>query len=807
MKNIYIFLLMVSQSVFGHSRDKATVSGRLTDENNQPLEFGIVLLVKSTDSTLAKGTLSAADGKYQLDDIEPGTYLLNASLTGYDKKWFGPFTLADGQTFACPEITLSSVKNLSSVEIAAVQPLFVQKPGMLVMNLENSAVRISGTAYDIVSKAPGVSVDQDGNFSLKGRPGVQIYVDGRSTYLSGDQLRDYLMNMPASDVIKLEIMTTPPAKYDANGSSGIINLITQRSKQQGFNGQVSSGLGRGNGWRKEAGISLSYGGPRYYVYGKYDYTAPEKYDTKTVNRVVSNNGIDTHFDQNVNLQFAPVSQLFRAGVDFFPTKRITFGVRCDGSYVQTNTLVQSQTHVTPTDTTPSSVLRQTNQTNGQFKKGSIGLYYSQKLDTLGNELSGSVNYISYFNRSLESYDLNFYDPSGTVDAPPSFQRSHPNSTIGIYAGQLDFTHPFHKKYKLDAGIKSSYVKTSNDLLFELQNNQTGIWTNDTTRTNSFVYTEQIQAAYITGNGDFGKWQVQAGLRGEYSTSEGLSTTLHKDQVNRYAQLFPSLFITQKLSDDQSLQYSMARRINRPAYDQLNPFYFYVDKYLYRIGNPFLQPEIANTAEVTYNYKGMLFVGTGISRTTNGITHVTHLVDSTGVMSQTVVNMNTVDNGYLSLTYSHPFTKWWVTENNATVSYNHFQSTLSGVAIDKSNVVYNLSSTETFLLPAGWKLELSAWYQSPTIYSIFLIKAVGDVSLGISKTFLDNKLRCTLNVSDLLYSQSQRVVVDFADQHLTSAYHFDSRFAFVRVRYTFGKSEAGKKSQFKNAADDLQNRVG
>ncbi len=313
------------------------------------------------------------------------------------------------------------------------------------------------------------------------------------------------------------------------------------------------------------------------------------------------------------------------------------------------------------------------------------------------------------------------------------------------------------------------------MLFEIKNNLTEGWITDTTRTNSFVYKELINAAYISCLADYGKWQLQVGLRAEHTYSNGISPTTHKNHINNYVQLFPTILASQKISEKHSVQYTLARRINRPAYDQLNPFYFYVDKYLYKIGNPFLQPEIANAADITYSYKDFLFAGIGISRTIGGISHLTHLVDSTGVVSQSVVNMNTIDNRYLNLTFSHSIKKWWTNETNFTVNYNHYQADLIGVSLNRSNVVYNISCTETFLLEHGWKIELSGWYYSPMVYSIFLIKSCADISMGISKTFLDNKLRCTLNLSDALYTQSQRVTVDFEDQHINSTYNFDSRF--------------------------------
>ncbi len=801
-----VFVLSLNVG-FAGTTSNSIINGNVIDKDKNPLEFVNVTLLKAEDSTLVKGVITATDGKFALESIVSGNYFILISLVGYEKQIIKPFFIKEGETLNYSNVMLNSRSDLKEVTVTSTQPLYSQKPGMLVMNVENSAVKISGTAFDVVSTAPGVSIDQDANISLKGKSGVQIYIDGKPTYLSGDELKDYLLTMPASDIVRIEMMTTPPAKYNAEGSAGIINIVTQHSKKQGFNGTVNAGFGQYKVSKGEGGLNLNYGTLKYNIYGKYNISYPNRLESKSVNRVVYDGDHTTDFDQQITLHFAPITQLLKAGADFYPNKNSTFGIRFDASQRNTNTTLNSTTQINKVDSNLVDILHQINQLNGSFKNATVGLYFNQKLDSTGTEISTSGDYVTYYNRSLEKYDLYFLDQSGIENAIPSYQRSFPNTDIAIYAGQVDFTHPFEKKYKIDAGIKSSYVKTNNNLLFEIQNSTDQNWVNDTTRTNSFIYTEQINAAYISASADFNKWQVQAGLRAEQTHSEGNSPTMHEDNINNYLQLFPSVFVTQKINNDNSFQYTLARRINRPAYDQLNPFFFYVDQYLYKVGNPFLQPEIANNVDITHDYKESLFTSLGASHTIGGIAHVTHLVDSTGVMHQNVVNMNTIDNYYLNFVYSHNFMKWWINESSLNFTYNHYLGMLDGNPIDKGNLVLNLTVTETFLISNGWKLETSCFYQSPTEYSIFLIKPSGDLTFGVSKALFNNKLKCTLNISDVLYTQSQRVVVDYEDQHINSTYNFDTRYVYLRMRYNFGKQESAKKPDFKNAADDLQHRVG
>jgi hypothetical protein len=783
-----------------------TISGKIRDGGQKPLEYVNVLLLDAKDSLLKRGALSNADGTYLMEGVAPGNYLLSFVFVGYQKKWSGVFEVKPGAEHHADDVVLLASTDLKQVNIEAIDPLFSQKPGMLVMNLENSAVKMSGTVFEALTKAPGVMIDPDGNISMKGKAGVQIYLDGKPTYLSSDQLKDYLMTLPASDILRIEMMSTPPAKYNAEGSAGIINIVTRKKQQSGLTGTVSGGIGQGNTTRTEGGINLGYGSNKLSGFARYDYSDPYRQETKVVVRTVTNGPHTTVFDQHVGLGFRPFTQSVKTGLDWFATKRLTLGLRVDGTSTERNTVLDSRTTITKIDSGSANVLHQINTTAGTFKHGSVNVFVNQKLDTLGSELSLSADVLRYQNRSVENYDLYFMNMAGGNIMPASFQRSLPGSNIAISVAQLDYNKVFRKTYKMEAGLKSSFVRSDNDLPFQNQD-ANGLWQKDYSRTNSFTYSENINAAYLDGTADYGKLQVQAGLRAEQTVSKGISPTAGQDHENNYIQLFPTLFLSKTISEHHSLQATLFRRINRPAYDELNPFIFYVDQYLRKVGNPYLQPEISNGGDLSYSYKSNIYVSLGASRTTHGFAHVTSLVDSTGVTSQMVVNMNTIDNGYFSLTWAGSPVKWWTSSVNMTLNYNHYLGSLSGQNLDRGNLVYNFNMTESFLLKMGLKLEVSGWYQSPMEYSIFLIQPSADLSLGLSKTFFSDKLKCSLSVSDVFLTQAQHALVNFQDQQLTNTYNFDSRYVYLRLRYSFGGSGSGRKGTFKNVADDLQKRVG
>lgn len=779
-----------------------TVSGKVSGPDQQPAEFAVVTLLNASDSSLVKGAITTADGAFLLENLPPGNFLLTVSMTGFSKKWEGPFTLSENQQLELPALTLETSKEMNAVTITSAQPLFVQKPGMLVMNVENSPVRMSGTAFDLLKKAPGVFVDQNSNISLKGKAGVQVYVDGKNTFLNGEQLANYLQTIPASDVVRVEIISNPSAKYDAEGNAGVINIITQKGSRQGWNGSVYGGCTQGKLTRSFTGVSFNYGKPKYNIYGKYDFGTPWRIEDHNIKKSINYENNTSYFTQRTLITLNPVVNTARVGIDFTPNANTTWGLRVDGS--RDVEKIRTSNESTITQDTDTMRLTQENKLHGRFSNLGGGAYFRHTIDTLGQEISASADYLLYYDRTNETYDLNFTDPNSNYVAPAQ-QRSSSSNDIPIYVGQVDYTKPFGKKFRLETGVKSSYVETKNALLFEILTGSS--WGKDTTRSNTFTYKEQINAAYVNGSLSLDKWEIMAGLRAEQTNSDGISPTMNQEVKRSYLEFFPSLFITQKINRKNTLNYSFSRRINRPDYESLNPFLFYLDQFTYKAGNPFLQPEIAWNAEASYGYNDFLFLEASVSRRTQAMTDISRQVDSTAIIYQTTVNLNTVDMAYIGGSVSHNITKWWINEANVRFTYARYRSDLYGTAFDNHNIAFNADATETFLLNKGWKVQLSGWYQGPMYYGIFLFHPMGGVDLAVSKNFFDNKLQCSLTGADLFHTQLMNIDVNYDQQDIHVHHISDTQTLTLRLRYNFGNAKAARKSQFKSGADELKQRAG
>ncbi|CAN5917605.1 outer membrane beta-barrel family protein [soil metagenome] len=782
-----------------------SLSGRVLDAEQKPVPYAVVSLIKAEDSTLVKGVIADEMGNFSFENNASGKFLLQINATGFSQTFYGPFDFAGDQKMTLPDVVLVAPKEMKEVEITAIQQLYIQKADMLIMNVENSPVKISGTAWDLLSTVPGVVVDQSGKITLRGKSGVLIYMDGKNTFLAGDQLQSYLQGISAADVTQIQIISNPSAKYDAQGSGGILNIITRKGSQQGFNGAVRAGFGQAFYSKYNGGFNFNYAKEKFNVYGRYDAYNWNNIERAYLNRNVTYNGSTTNFNQHNSTISVPYGQNARLGIDFYAKHDITWGGRVDGGLSTGKDKTVNSTMISVSGNDSTNELYQRNTNDSRFKNGSANLYFKQQYDTNGRELSASMDYLTYTNNEAQTFNLNYFDQSGNTSAPAEDQRSKAISNIRILVGQVDYSHPFSNKYKMELGIKSSYVETENNLNFDVLNNTA--WENDTTRSNAFTYKENINAAYVTGYADYGKFQVTGGLRAEQTLSEGVSPTTGDQLKRSYLQLFPSIFILQKLAKNHALNFTYARRVNRPGYQDLNPFTFYLDKYTFRKGNPFLQPEISNNAELSYSFMEALYVTVGASRTKHAMTDVTNQIDSTGVGYQTTVNLNNVDNVYFGFNTPIPIGNWFMAELQLSESYNKYTSVLFDGQYDNKSWMFNASTTLTFSLPKTLKIQTWVWYQSPGVYGVFHMRSQGGSGASVSKSFLNKQLSMTLAIYDIFQTSGLRAYINYQNQDAYISFIPETPRVFLRARYTFGNTKATRKAQDKSGADDLQNRTG
>ncbi|MGL4598114.1 MAG: TonB-dependent receptor, partial [Bacteroidia bacterium] len=339
------FLSLFFASPLAASRMGTLVQGRILDAEQKPVEFVVVTLLHAADSSLVKTAMTSAEGRFVMDNIDTGAYFISALQMGTGKLMHGPFSVAAGQgDLQLPDLNLVPFSTeTKEVEIVAQVPLLTMKPGMLVMNVESSSIKMTGTVLDLIKKAPGVVVDQNGSISLKGKSGVQIYIDGKPSYLAQDQLNQLLQTMPASDVSYVEVITNPSSKYDAEGNSGIINIVTKKGARLGANGNVRVGAGYGFYPKASTGISFNYGMPKGNFYTRYNISKEKSGEGLLIDRNVSWNDTTTLFSQNSAMTFESFDQSGRIGYDFTPNEKLTIGVQANGVWSSGNNFTDNTT--------------------------------------------------------------------------------------------------------------------------------------------------------------------------------------------------------------------------------------------------------------------------------------------------------------------------------------------------------------------------------------------------------------------------------------------------------------------------------
>ena len=812
-----LVLLIVSQIFVSVSAQElpGKASGVILDETQKPIESASVSLLKATDSAVLKTVVSDKEGHFILSDLQKGRYLVSVTAVGHEKSYTAIFEIRTGrEQIDLNRIALkSSVNNLKTVEVVAKKPFFEQKADRMVVNVDASPANAGSTVMDVLEKSPGVTVDKDGNISLKGKQGVTVMIDNRPTYLSATDLANYLKSLPASAIDQLEIMTNPSAKYDAAGNSGIINIKTKKNKAKGFNGSATLSHSQGVYPKPSGSLNLNYRTGQVNLFLNAGYSHWEGFQDLDINRQYFTDAgtaktLNAIFSQQTRFKFIDPSVNLKFGMDYFLDKKTTLGFVFSGFENSENTHSASNIFLKDPDNVVDSMVYSPSTNKSSWKNGSINLNFRRQFDSTGRELTADADYIRYHSGSNQYFDNITTYPDNSMETQTILTGNLP-SDIDIYTFKSDYTHPLPKNLKLEGGIKTSYVSTDNNAnYFDLINNIPQV---DTTKTNHFLYHENINAAYLNMNKQLGKWSIQAGLRLENTNYSGHQlgnsyTVINNDSsfTHSYTNLFPTAYITYQLNEKNSFSVNYGRRIDRPAYEDLNPFLFFLDNYTYQAGNPYLQPQFTQNIEVSHTYNNFLTTTLNYSNTTNFFSET---FEQSGYA--TIVrngNIGNRKNAGISVSAMLTIRKWWTSMVYTNVNYNKFTGELYGEYLDVSATTLLLNINNQFKFKKGWSAELSGFYRSSGIEGQVLVKSMGQLSAALAKQLLKEKATLKLGLRDILYTQQVRGTIDFQETEATFHNWRDTRQASLTFTYRFGKPIKGLPQRRNNSAADEQNRV-
>ena len=802
MKNILLLIVAVI-SFLSASAQTGIVKGELIDATGAAQEFANVLLVNSADSALVKGLVTEEGGTYLFDEVEPGSYRIMASMVGYADA-YSSIINSNNDEIIVEALTLHEGVVLDEVTLVAKKPFIEMKADKIVVNVENSAVNAGNSALEILEKSPGVTVDKDNNISLRGKQGVLVMINGKNQYMSGDELSGLLESMPAENIQNIEIITNPSAKYDAEGNSGIINIRLKKNSNLGVNGSVSVGARHGRKFSNNIGGDINYRADKINVYGAVRRSEWAGFQDMNLQRVIPFNGGYTTFDQKANGNDEEVNYSGKIGVDYMLSKKTTIGVlfksnREDDIDTNSNSAIISGSNAPAFDILNVEILQ-----DELWNQNAFNFNIVHNFDDKGTSLSFDTDY-SVYNKDTDSqYDNNYFDLDKNPVALPFILRNNEATDINIFASKLDFTKSYESGYELELGAKLSMVETDNDTRFMALENEA--WIEQATRSNQFLYKEDVLAAYANVSKAIGKVNVQAGLRVERTESEGNSMTLDNTVKRSYTDLFPSLSLSHPIGENHTLSYSYSRRLNRPNYKDLNPFIEYLDQYTFQKGNPFLNPQYADAFGVNYGYKNKFFVSANYSHTSDAITEIIEQVSEENQTFATKVNLDKQKSASLTVSTSIPWKEIGVSRINITGFYNEFSSVIPSGILDNKNAAYNIYLGNEFNLPKDINMELNFRYTSDLTYGLFEIQSRHRIDVGFSKDIMQGKGSIKIGVDDIFQTNRNVGMIRQDDIIVDLSSRWDSRRAKINFKYKFGNNKVKGARRRTTATEDESSRI-
>ena len=807
-----IGFLTFSIGVFAQAKNQfgqGKVNGTVVDGSTKIIESATITLLRSKDSSVAKMSVADKAGKFVFEGIADGKYLVSISAVGHQKGFSETFEINSSNS----SVTLKTIElvpqatSLGGVAVTAKKPFIEQKPGKTVINVDASPTNAGLNVLELLEKSPGVSVDNDGNISIKGKQGVLILIDGKQTYMSGADLANLLKNMPSSNLEQLEIMTNPPAKYDASGNSGIINIKTKKNIVKGMNGSVTLGYTQGIYGRTNNGINLNYRNSKVNIFGGYNGGTWEGYNQLIISRnFYKNEVLDGSSDQVSRPHFKGVYHGIKLGTDYYFSKKDVLGFVVNGNFNNGTEDPHSNSNLRDASGNITGKLNSQNYNRREFTGFTANVNYKHTFDSTGREITADLDYASYYNKSQTQLTTASFDASDIKLGNDVILKGNIPSMIDIYTAKSDYVQPFKSGLKLEAGVKTSYVKTNNQVGY--LRNSGAEWVNDENRSNHFVYSENINAAYaILSKTIKKKWNLIAGLRLENTNAKGHQLQNDSSFTRHYTNLFPNVGVGYDMNEKNQFNFSYSRRIMRPNYDALNPFVFFLDSLTYGQGNPYLQPQFTNNFEISHTFRRFLTTTINYTQTDDIITQLLKQNTEKKITYQTQENFSKMKQIGVAVMANFPVKKWWNTNIYLNVFNNHYKGMYQYQPVDIQFTAFMGNMTNTFTIgKKGWSAELSGWYRSKTTEGLLVANPMWAVNSAITKQVLKKKGTVKFGVRDIFWTQAFSGYAKYADVDVNVASKRDSRQFNLTFTYRFGKTNIAPARRKTGGATEEQNRV-
>ncbi|HEX5651473.1 MAG TPA: TonB-dependent receptor [Chitinophagaceae bacterium] len=788
------------------------VSGIVKDANGKAIEKSTVALLRAKDSSVIKLGVTGDKGVYTFN-VGEGNYRVRATHVGHATAYTSAFEVSGAGDTNLPELVLVKASGeLKGVTVTAQRPMIEVKADKTILNVEGTINAVGNDALELLRKSPGVMIDKDDNISLAGKNGVQVYIDGKPSPLSGTDLPNYLKSLQSAQIESIEIITNPSAKYEAAGNAGIINIRLKKNKAFGTNGSVNAGYVQGTYAKYNGGLALNHRNKRINIFGNYNYNNGKN----LMKFFMRKEQFDTLFEQRNTMRFLNNTHGFKGGIDYFINNNNTLGVVVNGNIANNDFYTAGPMNFTYQPTGQLvKILDATNHNDMERNNVNTNINYRYADVKKGQELNLDADYGFYKIRSNQYQPNYYYEADGTTEINRVIYNMISPTDIDLYSFKADYEQNF-KGGKLGIGGKVGIVNTDNDFQrYDVYNTGKVL---DTLKSNRFEYEENINALYVNYNKQLKTGiMIQVGLRAENTHSKGISTgftrknggyesydsTFDRD----YTDLFPSASVTFNKNPMKQWTISYSRRIDRPAYQDLNPFEFKLNEYTYMKGNTLLRPQYTNSIGLTNIYKYKLTTTLNYSHVKDIFAQLPDTIDKTkGFLTKK--NLATQD--IVSLNISYPFQyKWYNFFATLNANYSHYVADFGGGdrKVDQSVFAFTYFMQNSIKLGKGWTAELSGLFISPSLWQgVFKSEAMGSVDMGFQKALFNGKANVRAVVADVFQTMKWAGSTNFAGVNARANGNGEQPQFKLNVSYRFGSAQIKAARQRKTGIEDENKRA-
>ncbi|WP_069659705.1 outer membrane beta-barrel protein [Arcticibacter eurypsychrophilus] len=792
--------------VAGTSLQDGSVSGRLVNQQGAPIDYGTIVLKNAVDSTVVKITLSSGDGTFIFKPVKNGSYLISAQVLGYIQFKTSTIVVSGSQHAVILQdfvLVASKTTELKQVNIVSQTPFIERTADMTTVNIQNSILSEGASMLEVIEKLPGVLISPEGQVILNGNPQVNVYIDGRPTRLSGQELTNFLTGLASSNIQKVEILSKPSAKYEAAGSGGIINIVRKKGKKTGLNGTLNGSYSQGRYSKSNGGSAVNFKNDiiNLSVSENYTYNKGFRSSVAMTNFLNAGSLQSTLGSQNNHVRIYKTHTPSIA-VDVYLAPKTTLTIAGNGEF---------QTF--DNESNSNSQLNSQNQSNKNFSFLNISrdvlAYYSSnahllhQVDTAGQELSFDFDFLNYhtdahqdiFNKQVQS-EL----PNTNTNI-----LLNQNRELSVISIKGDYILPIKKIFTIELGLKSSRASSKTDSRYFEMLAQGAV--KDNTLSNNFNYTESINAGYVNMKKAVRKLDIQLGIRAENTNGKGEEVLSNENFERNYFQLFPSAFFTFNVNKKNRLTLNLSRRVDRPAYSSLNPLLRFINTTTYLQGNAYLKPQNSYNAEVGYSYKNSLFMTVGYSRTTNFMTNWVFANPESYITVSQPINIESSTSLNVDLSYSKKINFFWFTNNNFMTFYPTFKGKIDGFAITNPKRLSSyMNSSNTITISTTYSAELGFLYIPNYQDGAYNYEPTYNLSFGLKRSIFDNKGSISVNVNDVLRSQgyTSNIITSTLDD--TWKVKNDTRILRLNLSYRFGKSQSKPVKKVSGAEEEKKRSI-